>query len=928
MNRIAELHQLGQSLWYDNIQRRLLEDGTMSNLIQNEDILGMTSNPTIFNNAIGKSTDYDSSLQPMAWAGWKPEDIFFQLAIEDIQTATDLFAQQYEKSNHLNGYVSLEVSPYLANDTKKTFDQAKKLWKQVNRPNLMVKIPATKAGIPAIKKAIAEGINVNVTLIFSLERYHEVIYAFIEGIEERVNAGKPINNIASVASFFISRFDSKIDAQLQKIALQNKDKSDSAAQMMGKAAIANAQMAYKLFQDEFYSERFKALEKHGARVQRPLWASTSTKNPQYRDVIYIEDLIAPDTVNTVPPQTLNSFRDHGNARITITKSAMEQSLITIEDLRKLGINIDEVSETLEMEGVKSFSEAYTDLLNTIKTRCKQFKKELGSLANKIPQAVDALDDKQYSKRIVEKDPTLWTASASAHTEIANWLGWIAAPTNGKLLVAEINQFTRVCMDAGYKKALLIGMGGSSLAPEVLSLTLGSLDKSNPNGLELMIIDSTDPLQLKAALKWVEIPKTLFIVSSKSGSTAEISALFEIFWEKAVKKLGKRECPRHFIAITDPGSSLELKAKDLGFRKIFNADPSVGGRYSALIAFGLVPAALMGINLNMLLGKAQHMEMQCAPSVSAGRNPGLVLGAVIGEAANSGIDKLTIITDPGINSFGSWMEQLIAESSGKDNKGIVPVDIEPFGKVKGFGKDRLFVYLRLDGSHDKHVKSLLRAHFPVITLNWSTTFDLFSQFYLWEYATAVACAVIGVNAFDQPAVQDNKTRAANKITDFQKSGRLDEGIPLLSVDGAQIFGQPFPGYQKAGNINQVIAAFLEQLKEGDYIAINAYLPRNEKTQRKLQSFRKKILNKYGKATTLGFGPRYLHSTGQLHKGGGDNSVFIQITSDYKEDYPIPTQGLSIGVLERAQALGDFESLQTRKRRAIRINLSDLSELNTL
>lgn len=928
MNRISDLHQFGQSIWYDNIQRRLLEDGTLASLINQEDILGMTSNPTIFNNAIGKTNDYDSALKPLSWAGYKPEQIFFQLAVEDITTATDLFKVQYEKSNHLNGYVSLEVSPNFANNTNKTFSEAKRLWKWVNRPNLMIKIPATQEGIPAIRKAIAEGINVNVTLIFSLSRYKEVINAYIEGIEDRVRLGKPVDNIASVASFFISRFDSKIDPMLQKMVDAKNRDSALAKSLLGKAAIANANLAYELFEKEFSSERFQKLKKAGARVQRPLWASTSTKNPEYRDVIYIEDLIAPDTVNTVPANTLDAFRDHGTSKVTITAQSINGSHKILSDLQSLGISVEKVSEILEEEGVSSFSAAYAEMLGTIKNRSKQFKKEIFSLVDPIQSNVQRLEENNFVQRLFDKDPTLWSSDDDAQAEIINRLGWLWAPQNGLSQVESLIQFRDECLKSGYKKALLIGMGGSSLAPEVISLVLGSdIASQKKDGLELIIIDSTDPIQLKSTLKWVDFSTTLFIVSSKSGSTSEINALFNIFWQKAKKKLGKNTAS-HFIAITDPGSSLEKKGLDLKFRKVFLADSSVGGRFSALISFGLVPAALMGLDLNLFLQRAQLMADQCQPAVPYGRNPGLVIGSILGQAANAGIDKFTIIADPAINSIGSWMEQLIAESSGKNGKGIVPIDIEPMIKPQKYQKDRIFVYMRLDGTLDDYVHKLVRAKIPVIIQNWNDKYDLSGQFYVWEYATAVACSVMGINAFNQPAVQDNKTRTANKVVDFQKSGKLQEGDYSLSLGDVHLYGKQFPGLKEITDLSQIIPAFLSQLKDGDYVAINAYLPRNEKVLKMLQSFRKKILNYYGKATTLGFGPRFLHSTGQLHKGGPDNGVFIQITCDYKQDYPIPEQGLNIGILERAQALGDFESLVARNRRVIRINLSDISQLKKL
>ena len=367
MNPIVELNALGQSLWYDNIKRSLLKNGEMARLIASGDIRGVTSNPSIFNNAIAKTHDYDPSLIPMARTGLSSEQIFSKLTIEDIQTAADLFLPLYRSTHGGDGYVSLEVSPYLAHDTADTVNEAKRLWSEVNRPNLMVKIPATLEGIPAISKTIAAGININITLIFSLDRYAQVMDAYLKGLEERSQTGLSIAEIASVASFFVSRVDTKVDAQLQVLVAQNGPSSANANALMGKAAIANARLAYDQFLHVFSSHQFMRLATLGARKQRPLWASTSTKNPAYRDVIYIEELIGPDTVNTTPPQTLDAFRDHGKARLSITEnvSQADQDLAALEEL---GIHMSTVTTELEVEGVKAFSDAITALLKTIEER--------------------------------------------------------------------------------------------------------------------------------------------------------------------------------------------------------------------------------------------------------------------------------------------------------------------------------------------------------------------------------------------------------------------------------------------------------------------------------------------------------------------------------------------------------------------------------
>ncbi len=367
MNTTQELLAAGQSVWYDNIQRSLLKNGEMAGMIARGEIYGVTSNPSIFMHAITKSPDYDASLLPLVGSKLSDEEIFFKLAIADIQAAADLFQPLYQAGRGSDGYVSLEVSPYLANDTEATILQAEKLWKTVNRPNLMIKIPATKAGIPAIVKAIAAGINVNVTLIFSRQRYAAVMDAYLKGLEQRVSAGLPLDSIASVASFFVSRVDSNIDPRLQKIVDGGQAKAQKASDLLGKAAIANARLAYEDFKQVFSSKRFQQLKAKGARLQRPLWASTSTKNPAYRDVMYVEELIGPDTVNTIPPQTLTAFLEHGKVRASLEEN-LEGARSVFTGLESLGISMKEVTDQLEVEGVKSFSDSFAVLLEAIQKR--------------------------------------------------------------------------------------------------------------------------------------------------------------------------------------------------------------------------------------------------------------------------------------------------------------------------------------------------------------------------------------------------------------------------------------------------------------------------------------------------------------------------------------------------------------------------------
>ena len=405
MNSIERLHSLNQSIWYDNIERRLLENGEMEKLIMNGDIRGVTSNPSIFQKAIANSNDYDAALMPMAWSDLSEEEMFFQVAVEDIRTTADLFKELYEQSNRKDGYVSLEVSPKLAYETAATHDQAVLLWQRVNRKNLMIKIPATKEGLGAIRQTIAAGINVNVTLIFSVERYAEVIDAYISGLEDRVKEGLPIEGIHSVASFFVSRVDGLVDKKLTDLHKNGKISEDQLQLFSGKAAIANSKKAYQLYLEMFSQPRFKDLERKGANHQRPLWASTSTKNPSYSDVIYVEELIGDNTVNTMPPQTLDSFRDHGKAKETITQGVKEAEVL-LSQLESLGISMEDVTQKLEDDGVKSFADAFLSMLETIKDRKASMQKELGMLKSPTSAKVAELKADYLVTRIYEKDASV------------------------------------------------------------------------------------------------------------------------------------------------------------------------------------------------------------------------------------------------------------------------------------------------------------------------------------------------------------------------------------------------------------------------------------------------------------------------------------------------------------------------------------------
>ncbi len=893
MNPVEKLHALGQSLWYDNIQRRLLENGELQAMIARGEVRGLTSNPSIFHNAIAKSHDYDSALIPLAWAGWSAEQIFWELVIEDIRQACHLLHPIYEESNGEDGYVSIEVSPFLAHDTHATLAQAQELWARLAQPNLMVKIPATRAGLPAIRGAIAAGLNINVTLIFSLSRYLEVMEAYRRGLEERLAAGRPIHHIASVASFFVSRLDTKVDARLPE-----------GSPLRGRAAIANAKLAYQEFLHFFQGERWERLRSQGARLQRPLWASTSTKNPAYPDTLYVDGLIGPHTVNTVPPSTLQAFREHGKADLTLTRE-VEQAREILAALEQQGISMAEVAQELEDEGVKAFADSMRALLQTLEERRQEAASSLGPLADSVSARMARLEAERVPARLWEHDPGLWSEAPSAQAEIRARLGWLDSPSQARQRLASYRDLVEEVRNQGLERILVIGMGGSSLTAEVLSCLFAS-PRALPDGApRLAILDSTHPQQVLQAARDFPPGRSLYILASKSGATAEVMAAFDYFWE-----LNRADGAR-FVAITDPGSPLEQMARRRGFRRVFLADETVGGRYSALTDFGLLPAALLGADLGRLLERAEWMRRQCARDVPAARNPGLALGVVMAEAALQGRDKLTILADAPLAPLAPWIEQLVAESSGKDGKGIVPIALEPLDAPEVYGGDRLFVYLRQNGELDSGLAALRAAGHPVIEFSIADSYEVGGEFYRWEIATAVACHILGVNAFDQPDVQESKQRTQARIAAYRAGrGWLQEEAGIGIEQAERLF------------------AFLGQARAGDYVALNAYLPRTAEIEAHLQRLRVAIRERTRCAVTAGFGPRFQHSTGQLHKGGTNSGLFVQILDQSEEDLPIPHQGLTFGMLLRAQALGDYETLLARQRRAMRVLLRTPAELELL
>jgi transaldolase / glucose-6-phosphate isomerase len=930
-NRLKQLQAFGQSVWLDYLRRSLFTSGEFHRLIVEDGLRGATSNPSIFEKAIAGSTDYLNALQEIERRhDIEPMALYEALAIRDIRDAADLLHPEYEATKRADGYVSLEVSPYIAHDTNATIDEARRLWKAVDRDNVMIKVPATVEGVPAIRQLVSEGININITLLFGVERYEEVAHAYIDGLSTFVENGGDAIKVASVASFFVSRIDTMVDGIIAKKLTATTDAGarTSLTSLLGNVAIANAKLAYQTYLELCRTPAWRRLAAQGAHPQRLLWASTSTKNPRYRDVRYVEELIGRDTVNTITPATLEAFRAHGQLRASLEEH-VENAREILQALQHVGISLRKVTDTLVEEGVTLFSAAFDRLLTAVeKGRQNELTTMLDRQASTLPpdlavKIADVLADWQKegkTRRLWAGDATLWTGK-----DEQRWLGWLGITDDQLAHIGPLTAAAAEVENSGVVHAVLLGMGGSSLASEVMQSTFGPV-KGFP---ELQVLDSTDPAQIARVEASVDLAHTLFIVSSKSGTTLEPNLLFQYFLERLKRRVGDAHACGHFIAITDPDSPLQQVAEEAGFRQVFFGVPSIGGRYSALSNFGLVPATLIGVDVGRLLDQTELMVHSCAPSVPAQENPAVVLGAILATLAGAGHDKVTFISSPAISGIGAWLEQLIAESTGKNGKGLIPITGEALGPPDAYGPDRLFVYLRLDDQaetgSDAAIDALERAGQPVVRIAIADIHDIGQEFFRWEFATAVAGSIMGINPFNQPDVEASKVATHELTAAFEKTEMFPTETPIFDGSGLKLFTNDRnaavlqQGLDGDRSIVGYLRAHLNQIGRGDYFAMLAYLAMTDQHEDALQAMRLAVRDRTRVATCLGFGPRFLHSTGQAYKGGPNTGVFLQITCDDATDIPVPGQKYSFGVVKAAEARGDFAVLAERNRRALRVHL---------
>ena len=873
--RLAALTAAGTSVWLDQIRRSLTQGGELERLVEEESLRGVTSNPAIFEKAILGSEDYDEQIERLAREGLNTRSVYQDIVIQDVQEACDVLLKVFDESAGTDGFVSLEVDPDLAFDTDRTIAQAREYWSRVDRPNVMIKIPGTPECLPAIEQAIYDAINVNVTLLFAVDAYALVAEAYIRGLERRHADGQSLD-VQSVASFFVSRVDSEIDKRLETLGR---------TELQGQAAVANARAAYARFEQIFRGARFADLRAAGAPVQRPLWASTGVKNPSYSDTMYVEELVGPDTVNTMPMPTLLACSERLDVR---GETLREDPVSVLEALAEAGIDMADVTAKLLRDGIDAFVTPMQKLLAGIEAKREAiFTGRPEPIDASLPFELEApvaemvrrAEVEQVARRIWKKDPTLW--GPRDQPEVANRLGWLDAHETYAEHIGDLEAFAAELAAEGYTDAVLLGMGGASLAPELLRVSFG---ERRHDRLRLQVLDTTDAGAVLAVQRSVTLDHTIFIVSTKSGATIETMSLYEHFW--SLQPRGEQ-----YVAITDPGSSLAMLASDRGFRRTFLNDADVGGRYSALTFFGLVPAALMGVDVQRLLDGAGVAAETCAGYRPSRDNSGLWLGAALGALALAGRDKLTFVVDDPIVSFGIWAEQLVAESTGKQGKGVLPIAGEPVGAPDVYGEDRIFAYLRdaenPDERLDEAIRVLADSDEPTLTLTAAGPEDLGRIFFFAEFATAVAGWALGINPFDQPNVREAKDATAQVLEGIGEGGALHE--PDDANDDA---------------LRALLSA-----QPPHYVAILAYVAPSDRVARAVAELRVAIRDATKATTTFGYGPRYLHTTGQFHKGGPKEGRFLVLVHDGPEDVDIPGRPRGFKTLKNAQAFGDLETLRS-------------------
>ena len=755
-NPLVELRSLGQSIWLDWLRRGMLTSGELKSFMDEDGVGGATSNSSVFARVVAGSHDYDDILRTLALRGKTAEDIYWILAIRDAQQACDLLRPIYDQTNGKDGLVSLDILPRPVHDTSGILVEAREMWADVDRPNLMVRLPGTSEALPAIRQLVSEGINVHVTRLFSVSRYQKVIEAYLAGLEERLERGQPLAGVVSVAGFLVSQIDVFIDALLEKIIRRGGASAETARSIQGKVAVAIAKIAYRAYQQICNSDRFRRLSAQGAARQRLLWASMSTKSPGRSDVMYVDSLIGPETITALSAETLHAYRDHGSPAVRLQEDVGEAEE-TLRCLSGLGIDLDEVVQQLRDENIDRFFGAFDRLAMALQVRhVGELEKTingqtlaLGRYDPAVRQRINTLEQARFGARLWRRDPGLWKADFQGHNRIGNRLGWLHLAENMEPRLPRLAEFTDEVAAAGFRHVVYLGTRANSLAPMVFAQLLAS----RGDGLPLTVLDTGDPANLGNFEPGIPLARTLFVVASKSGMDPNPLAFAEDFYSRLTRISGIG-AGRHFVAISDSGTPLARLAETRDFRRVFVNFRDVDERHAALSYFGLVPAALMGLDVTDLLARTLRMQDACASCVPLSENPAVVLGAVLGELAVLGRRRVTFLLPKSLAALGSWLEQLFGTSGSEERAPLIPVVGEHLLSPADYGQDRLFVYIRLrkqtDADLEQAVSALRESGQPVVAIEIYRLMDVGQEFFRWQMAAATAGAILGVSAFAEPS----------------------------------------------------------------------------------------------------------------------------------------------------------------------------------
>lgn len=921
LSSTLSLRSHGQGLWLNYLRRGLATSGELERLIATYGVSGVSLDVDVFCDVVSHGREYDSSLTGLLHQGDDAATIVDQLIAEDVAGTCEILKPLYERTGGDDGWVAVDVPAMVATRPDEVVRWWRRLRQAAGADNVMLKLSASATGIAAAEELLALGGSVYLTHVFSPAQAQVVGECQLRGLARCVAAGQDLAPIRCVAGVNLVRLDVAIDEILRAAVEERPWQRDLLESLIGRVAITVARQVWADIQQFAEGDRFRGLKARGARPMTLAWEGTRTSDPARRDVEYMEELIGPHSIVVVGLSMLAAFRDHGVAVPRLGLRGPDSREI-LDDLEVAKVELEHLADDLRHAADTHVGDRFAGLCSVLEGYREADRRpaadgasyRLGVLGEDVAERLLAVDPRLVV-RLWESDASLWAATPEDQETVRNRLGWLHLPE--AMSDASLPVKTQAQVSAADSvPTVLLGMGGSSLGADTCRIAYEVANFS--------VLDSTVPRSIANIAAVEGIGEAVFVVASKSGSTVETEALARYF-HSIVEATG-RAAGESFIAVTDPGTPLHERARQLAYRRVWLGPPDVGGRYSVLSHFGVVPMSLMGIDFGVMLRRAARLAALSGPEVAPPDNPAVQLGVILAAAVAAGRDKITFVSNERLMGFGDWAEQLIAESLGKQGVGLVPISREPLRSAAEYGSDRLFVNMGfatddVDSPRHKLLAELRESGCPSIDIELADPHDLGREFMRWELAVAVAGAFLGLNPFDEPDVRGAKRRTSELLAAFERDGTLEESKPSFRDDEVAVFA--VPGSFDEGTSPTTLAGWvgghLGQARIPDYVAIQAFLACDPETSKALEVLRTLLGERLGVATTCGWGPRFLHSTGQLHKGGPDTGLFLQLTAVDIEDISVPGKPYSFGVLARAQALGDFQALREASRRVMRIDL---------